>query len=279
LFAKESDNEKPIKAFLDKWDIAHAAVDKQSLDGFVSAHPTHHLFDVSDDAATGQQLNHNIIKISGTNLIQQTDRSIARYHVPVILFDHGSGSRAAFAAYWLQVMGFSVSVVYLAEPLNLTAHQIQHTHDTPYLVLSLDQLLLHGDTAGEIFDLRSSQAFSQNHLKGTQWQNISELIALDVQTSEPIALIGDDIAQTIHDAILLDHHGWKIAGVYQWQSAEINSSQLQVGTLETPVDKSALFAERHHGNMQDSRDYLAWEEALPEQIDPSLIKMWKAQLN
>ena len=46
-------------------------------------------------------------------LIQQTDQAVARYHVPVVLFDHGSGSCAAFAAYWLRAMGFSVQVALL----------------------------------------------------------------------------------------------------------------------------------------------------------------------
>ncbi len=40
------------------------------------------------------------------------------------------------------------------------------------------------------------------------------------------------------------------------------------------MEKSLLFAGRHHGNMQDSRDYLAWEEALPEQIDQAILDRW-----
>jgi hypothetical protein len=46
------------------------------------------------------------------------------------------------------------------------------------------------------------------------------------------------------------------------------------GGAETPVDESALFAGRHHGVLQDARDYLAWEEDLPDQIDPSISQMW-----
>lgn len=281
LFAKESENAKPVKDFLNKCNIKYTQVDHTSLEPFVSTHATQHLFDVSDDEATGQLASHNIIKISGTNLIQQTDRSIARYHVPVILFDYGSGSRAAFAAYWLQSMGFSVSVVYLADALaSLTCQKQQrHTLETPYPVFSIDQLLKHGRTAGKIIDFRSSQAYAQSHLKGCQWQNISELIACDVKPTDSIALIGNDITHASATANLLEQHGWTIAGMYSWESGDIDPSQVQARVLDSPVDQSALFAGRHHGNIQDSRDYLAWEEALPEQIDQVLHQTWLAHLS
>ncbi len=174
LFAKETDKVKPVKDFLEKWGIQYQHLDNADLEVFVDAHTHEHLFDVSDDAASGQLAINNIVKISGTNLIQQTDRSIARYHVPVILFDHGTGSRAAFAAYWLQTMGFNVSIVYLEN--ELASHR----------------------------------------------------------------------------------------------SADKRLST----TIDSPIEKSELFAGRHHGNLQDSRDYLAWEEALPDQIDPAIHQLW-----
>jgi rhodanese-related sulfurtransferase len=276
IFAQESDNAKPVKEFLYKWNLKYTQVDQTSLESFVSMNDTHHLFDVSDDAATGQLANHNIIKISGTNLIQQTDRSIARYHVPVILFDYGSGSRAAFAAYWLQLMGYSVSVVYLSDALsNPACQKIQpRILETPHTNYSIDKLFKHRAVSGKIFDVRSSQAFAQGHLTGSQWQNISELIACDVQSTDEIVVIGNDITHANETANLLQQHGWKIAGIFDWVSADIEPDQLKTGVIDSPVDQSALFAGRHHGNLQDSRDYLAWEEALPEQIDQILHQTW-----
>lgn len=280
LFAKESDNAKPVHDFLKKWNIKYTQIDNSNLASFVDSNATDHLFDVSDDAATGQTASHKIIKISGTNLIQQTDRSIARYHVPVILFDVGSGSRAAFAAYWLKLMGFDVSVVYLAGELeSLTDEEGQHRAiESNYPVFSRDQLLKHGRTSGETYDLRSSHAYALSHLKGTEWKNISELIAKASPSTESIALIGNDIAHANETANILEQHGWKIAGLCSWESEDWDPSQLQTGEINSPIDQSALFAGRHHGNMQDSRDYLAWEEALPEQIDQLLHQRWLARL-
>ena len=51
------------------------------------------------------------------------------------------------------------------------------------------------------------------------------------------------------------------------------------GHLTAVIDESALFAGRHHGNMQDSRDYLAWEEDLPDQIEPEILQDWTKRLD
>ena len=104
VFAGETDSDAAARAFLGRWNIPLENIAAGDLGSFVTAHRHDHLFDVSDDAAKGRCLEHGIIGTSGTNLIQQTDRTIARYHVPVTLFDTGSGSRAAFAAYWLRAM-------------------------------------------------------------------------------------------------------------------------------------------------------------------------------
>ena len=117
LFAADHEASDAVAHFLRRWQIPATRVAADGLAAFVADHKTELLFDVSDDGATGQPLAHGIIKISGTNLIQQTDRSIARYHVPVVLFDQGSGSRAAFAAFWLRCMGFSVTIAHLDAPL------------------------------------------------------------------------------------------------------------------------------------------------------------------
>lgn len=276
LFAKETDDVKPVMAFLNRWDITHQQLDNADLGAFVSEHAQDHLFDVSDDAATGQLAAHNIVKISGTNLIQQTDQSIARYQVPVILFDHGSGSRAAFAAYWLQAMGYKVSIVFLTDKLanRPVAEQGNSTADANHAVFSTHELLKISDTTDTIFDLRTSQAYSQGHIQGSRWGNISEMLLENTPATDPVVVIGSDIGHANQNADLLANQGWQIIGLYGWNTGDIDPVYIQTTTIDTPIDKSALFAQRHHGNMQDSRDYLAWEEALPEQIDQEIHQLW-----
>jgi len=281
LFAKESDDATPVKDFLGKWNIRCQTLKNADLETFVAANDQEHLFDVSDDAATGYMTAHNIVKISGTNLVQQTDRSIARYHVPVILFDHGSGSRAAFAAYWLQTMGFSVSIVHLTARLDNARLDEQGLSYTVinYVVFSTEQLLKLPRGTNTLMDMRSSQAYMHGHLRGSVWGNISELIVRDAPPTEPVVVIGDDVEQAVQSADLLLQQGWQIDGIYGWNASEIDHEQIQTTTIESPIDKSALFGGRHHGDIQDSRDYLAWEEELPNQIDPEINQLWLQLIN
>ncbi|MGI9365760.1 MAG: rhodanese-like domain-containing protein [Rhizobiaceae bacterium] len=279
LFASETDMAGPIHDFLRKWNIAFDYVKGPELESFVATHRKEHLFDVSDDAATGQTMGHGIIQISGTNLIQQTDRRMARYHVPVILFDQGSGSRAAFAAYWLRAMGISARVVYLSEPLANDLHDNQRPdqYSGSYDLLSADQLLRYRDVSGTLLDFRPSRDFYNAHVKGSQWRNIGALLTGDQACrpkKDPIVIIGRDIEHGSETANLLSQYGWQIKGIFGWDIRAFDPEQIGPGEIESAVDESALFAGRHHGNMQDSRDYLAWEEDLPGQIDQELHQLW-----
>ena len=66
-----------------------------------------------------------------------------------------------------------------------------------------------------------------------------------------------------------------MAGIFPWSSASLlDPADITPGEPGNAIDESALFAGRHHGNMQDSRDYLAWEEELPNQIDPPVLAAW-----
>ena len=236
LFAREVDDTKGVRDFLRKWEIPYEQVDGRDVTGFVSHHNSEHLFDVSDDAATGQRTGDGIMKISGTNLIQQTDRSIARYHVPVVLFDHGSGSRAAFAAFWLRAMGFSVRVAYLTGPLTDSAAEFQKTvsDNISHDILSAEQLVKFRDRPGSVLDFRPSQAYCQGHVKGSQWCNISDVLTRTnpaVPSSDPIVIIGNDIAHGDETARLLSQHGWHIAGIHGWDETAMDPAQVVRATL------------------------------------------------
>ena len=283
VFATETGDASATRAFLDSWNIAHEIVAHDGLEAVVTAHQGSLMFDVSDDSARGVMRRHGIIGVSGTNLIQQTDQSIARYHVPVLLFDHGSGSRAAFAAYWLRAMGFAVRVALLPDTAALqpVAAPRRDTPAATWTMVSLASLLARRDKADPIFDFRSSQDFRQAHVTGSVWRNISTILATDPvagQPDRPVTIISRDQRHGCETADLLHRHGWQIAGVCAWRTHDIDPADLPAGDPGIAVDESALFAGRHHGNLQDSRDYLAWEEELPDQIDPPILRLWQRML-
>jgi len=274
LFASDHEDSATAERFMQRWHISFSRLTPAHLADFVAANSTALRFDVSDDAATGQEMEQGIIKISGTNLIQQTDRSIARYHVPVILFDHGSGSRAAFAAYWLGAMGFDVSVVYLDAPLAVAPAKPRAALSSPAqrqaIELKADQHLL-------LYDFRPSAAFRGGHIAGSHWKNISKMADMAPDRSA-ILVICSDLATGIEIADLLTRQGWQIDGFYVWQDSDFDPAMLETGGPDNPCDESSLFAGRHHGVLQDARDYLAWEEELPAEIDQPLHQQWVKRL-
>lgn len=279
LFAGEATDPAPVHAFLHKWGIQREQVFIDNLAEYVANNGPAVWFDVSDDAAKGSMGEHGIMRISGTNLVQQTDRSIACFHVPVILLDHGSGSRAAFAAYWLGSMGFDVRVVYLDGKLSERDEATNRSAaaSSTFDVLSASQLETRLKTRGPVFDFRSSKAFGSGHAQGSLWRNIG-LILSENPTDEAIVVVGENVVHATEVANILCHRGWTIGGVFGWQGHGLDPNEIVEGELEAPVDESALFAGRHHGNMQDSSDYLAWEEELPDQIEAEILQGWIDQL-
>ena len=282
LFAQEHKNRETVAAFLDRWNIAYDVVPTNELDLFVKTNQMAHRFDVSDDAATGQLAEQGIVRISGTNLIQQTDMSIARYHVPVVLFDLSSGSRGAFAAFWLKMMGFSVRVAFLDRPLPDAVDRGQGLaiDEEKFKSLSFVELKAHLES-GTAFDVRSSRHFAKGHLKGSVWRNLSETISgrdPRENAADPVAIVGNDLLHAQRTAAVLAEHGWRIAGIFAWNRLPDDIGDLCSGRIDKPVDESALFAGRHYGVMQDSIDYLAWEEDLPGQIDAEVRELWKRML-
>ncbi|MEC7237135.1 MAG: rhodanese-like domain-containing protein [Pseudomonadota bacterium] len=277
-FATEDHGTDDVRSFLEKWRIDWREVTSGGLADFTAEHDGHLLFDVSDDSATGQAVANGITRISGTNLIQQTDQSIARYHVPVVLFDHGSASRAAFTAFWLTAMGFDVQIARLDSPVPPAPRPNLETRPEGTIpILSADQITERQQPQATLIDLRPSPVHAARHLAGSDWRNISIMLN-GAPDDRPVTLICDRIEDGCHATKMLVSHGWQVEGIYPWRDGDLPPAQLASGATDSPIDQSALFAGRHHGNLQDARDYLAWEEALPAQIDPLLHRMWHDHL-
>jgi len=277
--ARDGENGEEVSRFLARWQLETQDIPDGGLAAFAAAHEGRLMFDVSDDAATGQVLAHGITRISGTNLIQQTDRSIARYHVPVLLFDHGTASRAAFAAFWLTMMGFKVAIARLDAPVPPAPDNHPETRpETAVPALSARQLVDRSRQQATLIDLRPSSSHAARHLAASQWRNISAMLNAGPDDG-PATLICPTHKSAKDDAALLAGHGWQIDGVYVWNEDDLPPDMLQSADIDRPADQSALFAGRHHGNLQDARDYLAWEEDLPGQIDRPLHDLWHGNIS
>ena len=139
--------------------------------------------------------------------------------------------------------------------------------------------MAHRDAGKEVVDLRPSRAFNQAHISAAKWQNISAFLAGDAGQPGAAAIVGTTHTHCRLSADLLQSAGWAIEGVHIWTPQAFDPSNLATGEVTDPIDECALFAGRHSGNMQDSRDYLAWEEELPGQIDKSIRGLWQTALD
>ena len=273
--SQTSETKKDVIDFLLRKQIETTYLSLSNLNHFIEKKIKYLKFDVSDDNASGYKVKNDIIKISGTNLVQQTDSVIAKYNVPIILFDTKSGSRAAFAAYWLTRMGFLVEVVIIDDdsfefsPLK-DSNEIKRT----------ENLIVHWLTKKvPIFDFRPSKKYTKCQIKQSVWKNIT-CILNENPSKSPVGIISDYAATGEMIIEILTHHGWRIDGLCVWSDHKIKSDvPTSTGNFfERPIDKSALFFGRHNGNLQDAQDYLAWEENLPRLIPLSIKKIWSEKL-
>ena len=278
--AANTESAESVTNFLKRWHIPSTHIQPNEIPAFIETNSNHLMFDVSDDAANGVIVGADIIKISGTNLVQQTDRSIARYHWPILLFDSASGSRAAFAAYWLSRMGFCVKIVIVeADHLQFSPKKNNDVQEKS------DQRLIGKwlSNGTQIIDFRLSSEFSSCHIVSSRWQNISLMLQQKPDMGSigiivPCHKTGDMIFDILTDV------GWKIDGIYVWQDQPLDpnilsSTEVMFDQNKTPIDKSALFAGRHFGILKDAQDYLAWEEDLPNVTPPFILKIWLERLS
>ena len=121
-------------------------------------------------------------------------------------------------------------------------------------MVTLDQLITHRGMSGLIFDFRPSRAFRAARLDGSEWRNVGEILSGDRSAGRPAApvmLIANDRTHGCETAALLAGHGWRISGIFVWDNTGTDIADIGPGSLSAAIDESALFAGRHHGNMQD----------------------------
>ncbi|KAA8996456.1 sulfurtransferase [Affinibrenneria salicis] len=240
--------------------------------------PPVYLFDIrtAEEFAAGSVAG--AVHAPGGQLLQETDRWVAARPARIILLDNADG-RAAVIASWLQRMGFQAAT--LAQPVEelrvLSGWPRKETFAlAPLPVVTPEQLnAQRHDPALRIVDIRPSADFNVATLPGARW------------SSRPLAQrLLDDLPSAVNRLVLLASHPddaalWRAelspraptlsvlsGGIDAWQAAG-----LPVLAPATPVPDAQridfLFFthDRHQGNKEAARQYLAWEQALLEQLD------------
>jgi len=219
-------------------------------------------------------LPHAVHAWSG-QIAQAADLTIGVRRARVVLSDD-TGMRAAIAAIWLRALHYEVYILRAINPLALSSDW----RESAPLRLPVDRLnpipvssaiSQIADGAVRVIDIRNSQAFRRAHIPGALWVNRARIGM--IPNDCPMILCADDAVAAAYLARDLCSRGVKISGLLEgglaaWQSA----GQPIAASPNYPTDAECIdflffVHDRHDGNLDSARRYLAWETGLLAQMD------------
>ena len=217
----------------------------------------------------------------GGQLIQSTDLYVGVRQARVVLVDN-DGIRAPIVASWLRQLGHKAYVLEggIHSGLALAVNDDAVAPSLPRL--SAAQLFdAVRDNAVAVVDLRPSMAFRKGHIEGASW-SIRPLLAAQLgNETRPLVFIADTAAVAEIAARDLPHAQRAQArvldgGISAWQSAGL----ALVEDANTPTDAQCIdflffTHDRHSGNKDAARQYLAWEIGLLGQMTEQEIASLK----
>jgi rhodanese-related sulfurtransferase len=224
----------------------------------------------------------------GGQLLQATDQYIGVRKSRVLLIDD-DGVRAPVIAHWLVQMGIEAAVVApeTRHDLRLSiAAATRSAASLPRLDAAALRTLVARDQAFVLIDLRSSAQYRRGHASGAHWAIRPTLDRLFAQsaakTSSPVVLLFADSTELAELAALdLQEAGAEEIylvgdGLDAWHAAGLPI----VESAEQPDDSERIdylffVHDRHEGNAQAARDYLAWETGLLAQCAPDELAVFK----
>lgn len=220
----------------------------------------------------------------GGQLLQATDQSIAVRRSRVLLLDH-EDVRAPVIAAWLRRMGYEAATVEggihaplrLRQPEDWTPPAGQRI-TAPALP---DWIRQHQPT---LIDVQASMAYRQQHATGARWgvrPRLGRALAQEpaADQARPVLVLGPsaDVAQL--NAAELGEAGW--TQVHWALQADWLAAGLPVeASPDSPSDAEAIdylffVHDRHDGNLEAARRYLAWETGLIAQCQPDELAAFR----
>jgi rhodanese-related sulfurtransferase len=135
-------------------------------------------------------------------------------------------------------------------------------------------------SACTVFDLRPSMSFRKAHVPGSRW-SIRSRLARDAGNVGDVVLVYDDAALARLAAVDLIETGVKNVkllegGFNAWTAAGFASES----SPATPADADCIdylffVHDRHAGNREAMKQYLAWETGLIAQLDEEDRKLFR----
>lgn len=210
----------------------------------------------------------------GGQLMQATDQYIGVRGARLVLFD-SDGVRAPTVASWLRQMGHDACVLVdgLASGLSLPAPALPKPPQLPSIEAgALAGRLLAGELA--LIDLRPGMQYRQAHIAQAVWAIRPALPALLQQETRQTVLVAEhaDVAAWASTEWPENRpRPWLLAGgPDDWRAAGLPMEASPTSPSDAQcIDYLFFVHDRHDGNKEAARRYLAWETGLVAQLDPA----------
>lgn len=222
----------------------------------------------------------------GGQLLQATDQYVGVRGARLIVLDH-EGVRAPVIAAWLRMLGHEAAILAhgIHTPLHTRAAAAASPVPTsaPLTPPALQAWLQ--TTHSVVLDARSSTAFRQAHPQGARWTIRPRLPQALHRVAPPhgvlfIASQADSAALLLHDAQAagIQRCAWTLWE--HWQQAGLPVVH-QDSTLSDAdaIDYLFFVHDRHDGNLEAARQYLAWETGLIAQCSPQELGIFRLPAN
>ncbi|MCB2256524.1 cystathionine beta-lyase [Pseudomonas chlororaphis] len=217
----------------------------------------------------------------GGQLIQATDLYIGVRQARIVLFD-SDGVRAPTVASWLRQLGHEAYVLLGGIDSGLALPTLEAGSPPalpPITAQALADALKDGVVA--LFDLRPSMAYRKSHIPGARW-SIRPLLASAVEgESRPLVLLADDPhVAALAAGELPEHQRARTrlldGGFDAWLAAGFEGQQAGDSLADAQCIDFLFFThDRHAGNKDAARQYLAWEIGLLAQMSAEEIASLK----
>ncbi len=212
----------------------------------------------------------------GGQLLQATDQYVGVRGARLVVFDD-DGIRAPMIAAWLRRMGWEAHV--LAEGLAATLPAPAAPPAPPPPPPAIDAGAL--PPRATLLDLRPSMTYRAGHLAGARWAIRPRIDPATIPRNRPVVLISTEhgiaalVADDLRRAGITDLH-WHAGAPAAWRAAGLAVE----ATPDSPADADCIdflffVHDRHSGNREASRRYLAWELGLVAQLDEPEKAGWR----
>jgi len=271
--------------------FAVSTLDAQSAQAWLDAPDrTTYLLDVRSAAEFAHDGVPGAVHSPGGQLLQATDQTIGVRRARVLLVDHDA-VRAPVIATWLVQLGIETALVAAQDARSLLLQLRGASDVAPQAVaeaapdlIDADALRKQRDAEGlRVLDLRTSAAYRSGHPADARWSIRPRLLAaLDgAATSAPVVLLADSTA--LAGLVLLDlrEAGFTNVSVAKEGIDTFKKAGYAIeASPETPSDSERIdylffVHDRHEGNLDAARAYLAWETGLIAQCAPDELQHFR----